>query len=590
MPKTNRRNIRQTPVRKIILSYLKHSHGVKQYMPLQIFLLIVDGVLQSLVPAVLAYVVSQLETNAADFARHKLPWVALASAVACVLFYFVAFWQHYLAAKISTVTAVNFQVNLYNHLQKLGADFYQRTHVGEVTRRMTGDVAQGVTPLYFTFNFIVWPLAVIIPACVAMALMNVKMFLVFLVTMLIFTFISRKVVPLLRSLQREVADEMGHLNAHITEDISVVSLVRAFSRQELVEQEIEKHCNLYLDKALKTAKVSYAFTDILNMFIALLAPLLVLLAGAYYVGEGISVAILVGFFGYWKTASGPIAALVGSIASLFASFSSFDRLQDFFDETPLIADRPNAKGMIFKGRIEFKEVTFRYPIVEGNIVIDHLSFVAAENTSLAIVGESGAGKSTIVQLIMRFYDPIEGQILIDQENINNIKQSCLRQQIGLVPQETILLSGSVRRNMQFAKPQAGDAEIIEALKNAQAWEFLEASHEGLDTVLGERGARLSGGQKQRLSIARVFLKNPPIVIFDEATSALDTITERQIQGTMRKLFQGRTSIIIAHRLSTVVACDKILMLKNGRLIGAGNHQELLHICEPYRNLCAKQQI
>ena len=246
--------------------------------------------------------------------------------------------------------------------------------------------------------------------------------------------------------------------------------------------------------------------------------------------------------------------------------------------------------MVSEGNVAMRDVVFRYPADDSHTVLDHLTLDVPARHSLALVGESGAGKSTIVQLLLRFYDPQQGEILIDGQELCGVTQESLRSQIGFVMQETILLSGSLRENLLLAKPEATTKELIAALKRAAAWEFVKELPQGLDTILGERGARLSGGQKQRLSIARIFLKNPPIVIFDEATSALDTITESQIQQTMRELFTERTVITIAHRLSTVVDCDEIVFLDRGRILARGPHATLLQSCPRYRELCEKQLV
>ncbi|HEX2950660.1 MAG TPA: ABC transporter ATP-binding protein, partial [Armatimonadota bacterium] len=333
------------------------------------------------------------------------------------------------------------------------------------------------------------------------------------------------------------------------------------------------------------------FSDVMNTFLALLAPTSLLLIGAYFVGQGFTVGTLVAAYGYWKTASGPISAILNNITALYTSFASMDRIFEFFRETPSVKDRPGAKPLnITDGKIELHDVTFHYPLDEDTTVLNQLSFTVPAKRSLALVGESGAGKSTISQLLLRFYDPVRGEIAIDGQDLRNVTQESLREQIGFVMQETILLSGTIRENLQFAKPDATTDEMVNALQNAGAWDFVRLLPQGLDTMLGERGARLSTGQKQRLSIARVFLKNPPIVIFDEATSALDAVTEKQIQQSMSRLLHDRTAIIIAHRLSTVIDCDEILFLAGGRIVAHGPHKQLLTICPQYHDLCQKQLI
>ncbi|MBD3319786.1 MAG: ATP-binding cassette domain-containing protein, partial [Chitinivibrionales bacterium] len=285
-----------------------------------------------------------------------------------------------------------------------------------------------------------------------------------------------------------------------------------------------------------------------------------------------------------------IMHLMQQMTLIFGSLASFDRVFEFFKIHPTIKDKPGAKDVDLKGIVEFDRVCFRYPVEGGDDVLKNASFVAEEKKSLAIVGESGAGKSTIISLLLRFYAATMGAIRIDGHDILDLKQNCLREQIGLVMQDTIILSGSVRQNMLLAKPRASDREIYDALEHAEAKKFVEELPEKLDTTLGERGVRLSGGQRQRLAISRIFLKNPPVVVLDEATSSLDTITEKKIQETMKRLFEGRTSIIIAHRLSTIIDCDSIIMLDKGSVLASGTHEKLLKNCPLYRELCSKQQL
>ena len=326
------------------------------------------------------------------------------------------------------------------------------------------------------------------------------------------------------------------------------------------------------------------------MFVNLGAPLGLLFIGALFVGEGITVGALVAAYGYWQRATSPVSMILNNITQFFVSFSSLDRVLEFFEEQPSVADRPNAAALrVTEGRVDMTDLVFSYPVSDmPRPVLRGFTLTIPPRQRVALIGESGAGKSTLVQLLLRLYDPQSGAIHIDGQDLRDVTQESLRLQIGLVMQETILLSGSVRDNLILAKNDANDEEIIAALRNAEAWDFVRELPEGLDTPLGERGARLSGGQRQRLSIARVFLKNPPVVVFDEATSALDTVTEQLIQNSMRRLFDGRTSIIIAHRLSTIVDCDRLVLLEKGRIVGQGTHEELRRTSERYSRMCEGQ--
>jgi ABC-type multidrug transport system fused ATPase/permease subunit len=576
---------------QIVAEYYKHCGSARRLIPLQLFLVFVDAFFQASIPALTGYVIDQLRVDAQAFVRTQLPWLVLGVLVAAVLFYAVAYTQHYLAQRIGNGAGVSFQVGLYNHLQRLGADFYQRNHVGEITSRLTNDINQGVMPLYTQFMATTWAISMVIVSCFWVAMHSIQLLAVFVVVGAVMIVISRTMKTRIQRLNREVRDESGRINARITEDVSANALIRAFAQEQAFSENIRRHSAVFLTKVLRTARLTTLFSDVMNAFLSILAPGALLLVGAFLVGSSITIGALVTAVQGWQKVAGPLSMILNNLNVFYAALASMDRIFEFFHETPLVQDGPGAKPLrVEAGGVALEGVTFHYPGDEGSVVLRDLSLRVPARTSVALVGESGAGKSTITQLMLRFYDPQQGRITIDGQDIRQVTQESLRRQIGFVMQETILLSGSIRDNLLFAKPGASTKEMINALKQAEAWEFVKQLPQGLDTMLGERGARLSGGQKQRLSIARVFLKNPAIVVFDEATSALDTITEKQIQQTMQKLFKDRTAVIIAHRLSTIVDCDTIVLLDQGRIIGSGPHDQLLDTCPRYRELCRKQTI
>ena len=304
-----------------------------------------------------------------------------------------------------------------------------------------------------------------------------------------------------------------------------------------------------------------------------------------------TIGSLVAFWSYWGLVQGPLGFLYGAGPGLASCMASMDRITDFFEEAPLPADRPGAMHFHPKcGKMDFDNISFTYPGGNAKPIFTNLRFSVPCNTSLGIVGPSGAGKSTLVQLALRFYDPQSGSIRIDGMDLREMTQESLRRATGVVLQESLMLSGTIRENLLLGDEVATDTQLWDALELAGAAEFVRNTEDGLNAIVGERGVTLSGGQRQRLSIARVFLKNPPLVIFDEATSALDTATEALIQDSMRKLLQNRTSIIIAHRLSTIIDCDNILMLKDGQALGLAPHADLLKTCPEYADLVSKQRM
>ena len=586
------RHKRTRSVAEIIRAYYTHTEGARWIIVLIAALALLDAAMQAVMPRILGYVIDSANRHTTHFVRHDLPWLLPTVIIGTVVFYIVAFTWHYLNNITSQRIGIRFRLSLYNHLQQLSADFYQRPHVGEITARLTNDINQGVVPLFSQATQLVWALSVPILSCIIMATISIKLLVIFLAVAAAFVVLMRTISPRIRSLNREVMDEAGRMNARMTEDISVNTLIRAFAQENASLHALEQLSDVLYGKVKRSARFTTLFSDIINTFLVWTAPLAILITGALFASKGlITIGAAAAFFAYWKTASGPISFTMGSLTVLYSAFASVDRILDFFGECPLVKNKKHARPLqVTQGEVTLREVTFSYPIGSGEPVLSALSFTAAPQQSLALVGESGAGKSTIVQLILRFYDAGSGAVRIDGQDVRDVAQASLRRQIGMVMQDTILLSGTIRENMLFAKPDASEEEIIAALQHAEAWSFIQEMPDGLDTMLGERGARLSGGQKQRISIARVFLKNPPIVIFDEATSSLDTITEKQIQQTMRRLYQGRTAIIIAHRLSTIIDCDRIIVLDKGCILAEGSHEELYVACPRYREMCEKQEM
>jgi len=572
-------------------AYLDSAGPARRWIPLQGILVVIDGIIQASVPALLGFVTDRLIESPSKFIDEWMVSIVGFAIAITLVFYILAFTHHYLATKISTIVEVRMRLNLYRHLQTLSADFYHRNQVGEITSRLTNDITMGVRPLYGHFYGMLWAFSVFVPSLIGLGLINVPFMLLFLSLVGFWAGFYHLIIPHIRRLNREVGEETGHITANVTEQIAASSLTRAFSNEHRAYRSVDEQSGRFLSKALRTAKVTYLSGDVINTFNCLTAPLLMLCIGALFVGQGMTVGGLVAAFGYWNRASGPISVILGSITQIFSSLASFDRIMDFFQERPSVKDLDGAQPLkVVAGDIVLDNISFTYPAHGCEPAIKGLSLHIPAQSSVALIGSSGAGKSTLSHLILRLFDPQEGAVKIDGQNLRNVTQKSVRSHIGLVMQETIIMSGSVRENMALAKPEAKDDEIIQALQNAEAWGFVQSLPEGLDTMLGERGSRLSGGQKQRLAIARVFLKNPPIVIFDEATSALDTLTEKTIQTSMKRLFQGRTNIIIAHRLSTVIGCDNLVLMEEGSIKDQGHHQELLQRSETYQRMCKGQHL
>jgi len=585
------RNQQQLSIWRMLREYFRRCGPVRPLIPVILVLAVLDALLQAVVPAALGWVTDSLIKDPSSFVRHSLKYLIFGAVAASFVFYLVAYTWHYLVHKGARIVGIQFQLELFDHIQSLSVDFYQRHRVGEITSRLSGDVNNGMIPIFWMVAQSLWSVSMLVISCIGMALFSVPLMVVFVAFVAVFTVLTSSVRRRIRDLNREVRDEEGRMSARMTETISASTLVRAFAQERAMLDALRAHASVLLEKALRATRATTQFGDVLNTFICITAPLAVLLVGAFFVGRGVAVGALVAAYGYWKLANSPVNGILYNLTTMYSSLASMDRILEFFGERPLVADHPDARPLrVHSGEVELRDISFAYPIGRGEAVLHGVSFTVPARGRVALVGESGAGKSTICQLLLRSYDPNAGQVLIDGKDIRTVTQSSLRTQMGFVMQDTVLLSGTVRDNMLFAKPDAADVEIMTALDHAEAWDFVRELPDGLNTELGERGIRLSGGQRQRLSIARVFLKNPPIVVFDEATSSLDTITEKQIQQTMKGLYEGRTAIVIAHRLSTISDSDRIMLLHRGRIEAAGTHEELLVSCLRYREMCRKQSL
>ncbi len=394
----------------------------------------------------------------------------------------------------------------------------------------------------------------------------------------------------LRQLTRNRSQALAEVQGHLHERVQGVPVTRGFALEDHEQKQFDKRNYHYLDRALKftnwNAK-SYAVTHTITD----IAPLLVVALGGYFVIIGnVSLGTLVAFIGYMDRVYQPLRRLINSMTQLTQSHASMDRVFEFMDEEYDIIDSPGAKTLnTVHGDVSFENVSFKYDDEEEE-VLKNINLNIKKGETVALVGMSGGGKSTLVSLIPRFYDVSKGKVKLDGVDIRNYKARSLRNNIGMVLQDNILFSESIAMNIRIGNPQATDEEVVEAAKAANAHDFIMDLPNGYETEVGERGVKLSGGQKQRVAIARVFLKNPPILIFDEATSALDLESEHLIQEALEKLAHNRTTFIVAHRLSTITHADRIVLMNNGMVMEQGTHDELMKKQGYYYDLFQVQEL
>jgi len=563
--------------------------SVKQYMKFvkpykwKIFWTIIVGIIKFgiplLMPLILKYVIDHI-IGAAHLSEgekiNNLLWImGIAFVVFLLLRPPIEYIRQYLAQWVGNKILYDIRDRLFDHIQKLSLKFYSQTKTGEIISRVINDVEQ-------TKNFVItglmniWlDLITILIAIGIMLTMDIGLTIVAIILFPLFGFSVKYFFAKLRRLTRERSQALAEVQGHLHERIQGVPVTRSFALEEYEQEQFQSRNGNFLDKALqhtdwnaKTFAVTNTITD--------LAPLLVIAFAGYQVIMGnVTIGTMVAFVGYMERVYSPLRRLINSSTTLVQAIASIDRVFEFMNEKYDIVDRENAidPGRV-NGAVAFENVSFKYDEEEGTI-LKNIDLNVEKGETIAFVGMSGGGKSTLISLIPRFYDVTGGSIKVDGIDIRDMRARGLRNNIGMVLQDNILFSESIATNIRMGKPEATDEEVIAAAKAANAHDFITGLPNGYDTLVGERGVKLSGGQKQRIAIARVFLKNPPILVFDEATSALDLESEHLIQETMEKLASERTTFIVAHRLATITHADRIVVIENGEIAEIGSHDQLM---------------
>lgn len=502
----------------------------------------------------------------------------------------IEYYRQYFAQHVANKVLFDIRQELFGHLQKLSLKYYANTRAGEVISRVINDVEQ-------TKNFIMiglmnlWlDVATILIAIGIMLAMDVKLTLVSIIALPFFAISVKYFFGRLRDLTRKRSQALAHVQSYLHERVSGISIIKSFALEKHEQKIFDKENGEFLDRALDHTKWNAKSFAVVNT-ITDIAPLLVIGYAGYRVINGdLSVGTMAAFYAYIERLYSPLRRLVNSSTTLTQSIASMDRMFELMDEEYDVQDKRNATILEpVEGRVSFENVDFQYE-KDGNLILDKINFDIKPGETAAFVGMSGGGKSTIVSLLPRFYDVTSGAVKIDDINIKDVTINSLRSQIGIVLQDNILFSDSVKQNILMGRPDATDEEVIAAAKAANAHDFIMALPQGYDTKVGERGVKLSGGQKQRVAIARVFLKNPPILVLDEATSALDLESEALIQDSLERLASDRTTIIIAHRLSTITHADKIFVIDHGKLVEEGTHESLMERKEVYFDLFQIQKL
>jgi ABC-type multidrug transport system fused ATPase/permease subunit len=466
------------------------------------------------------------------------------------------------------------RIALFSHVQRLSHDFFTRHQTGAIASRVVNDISLAQNFVGSALTNVWMDAALLVALIVILTYIHPTMTLISLTLMPIYILALRAMGPRIRHSSQEVQQRLEVLAGELHEKVAGVAIVKGFARESAETKRFAAHSNKLLRRILHSVRFT-ATNEVAVGFVVHTAPVLVVWYGVHQIlNDRLTVGALTQFLLYLGMFYSPLQRLSDLSVVLSNALAAIDRIFEYFDTQPHVAENPKATRLVeCQGRIDFEHVYFGY---DGNTgILKDVTLTIMPGQSVAFVGPSGAGKSTMASLVPRFYDPTAGCIRLDGHDIRELALDSLRANIGIVNQETILFSGTVLENLLLAAPNATQEQILAALEAANALEFVQKLPDGLATEVGERGAVLSGGQKQRLAIARAFLKDPKILILDEATSALDSQSERRIQAATARLLKNRTSIVIAHRLSTVLRADQIVVLQDGHIADIGRHHELL---------------
>lgn len=559
-----------------------YSKFVKPYWKLVVITLIIGMIKFAIpltLPLIMKYVVDSILLAELSLSQKLLHLTYIISG-AFVLFvlvrYPIEYYRQYFAQEITSRILYDIREKLYGHLQKLSLRFFQNNKTGEIISRVINDVEQ-TKSIVETGMMNIWlDIFTLTIALAFMFTLNVKLTLVAIAVLPLYAIAVKKLYKKLKLLTKQRSQSLADVQSYLHERVAGMPVVKSFTLEEYDQNQFGIRNKNFLSRALAVTQWNALTNSIINTLTDI-APLLVIAYGGYKVITGdLTLGTFVAFFGYLDRIYSPLRRLVNSSTLLTQATASLERVIELWSHPYDVEDLPTAKQVpSVRGEIAFTNVWFRYE-EKTDWVLRDINLVISPGRRVALVGMSGGGKSSLISLIPRFYNPGKGTITLDGIDITTLTQRNLRSHIGMVLQDNILFSGTIRENILLGNPSAAEEEMVAAAIAANAHEFILNLPKGYDTEIGEKGVKLSGGQKQRVAIARVFLKNPKILILDEATSALDLESESLIQESLDQLANNRTTIIIAHRLSTITHVDQIIFIKDGEIVEQGTHEELLN--------------
>lgn len=487
-----------------------------------------------------------------------------------IAYYIMTYWGHTFGIRVEA----DIREDLFNHLQELDFEFYDKNRTGKIMNRMTGDLFEITELAHHGPEDLIISMLTLLGALICMFAIQWKLAMIVAVMIPIFLIIVMQNRKSMSYASANLKSNMADINSEIESRISGIKTSMAFANENVDQKRFSKSNYKFKNSKSKFYKAMGKFNASQEFFMGIMPVVVITFGGYLIMQEKMNYIELITFTLFVSTFITPIRKM-SNFAEIFTNGTAgLKRFQEIMEIQPQVHEKSDATNLIVnKGEIEIKNVSFAYNDVSE--VLDNINLKINSGETIAVVGHSGGGKTTLCQLIPRFYDVSDGSILIDGKDVRDVTKSSIRENVGIVQQDVFIFADTIFENIRYGRPNATFEEVVEAAKMAEIYDDILAMPDGFDTYVGERGTKLSGGQKQRVSIARIFLKDPKILILDEATSALDTITEEKIQQSFEKLSRGRTTIVIAHRLSTIRNADRIVVIENGSIAEEGTHEELM---------------
>jgi ABC-type multidrug transport system fused ATPase/permease subunit len=547
---------------------------------------LVAGTAASLAPAPLAK--TAIDSGILKGDRTALDLVVVAFIASALIVWGASYAQTYLVGWVGQRALTDLRLQIFRHLQEMPVGFYERRPAGVLISRMTNDVealdslvTDTVVTLFQASLTLVGSIVILLFLDARLALLTFLIFPVMAIASLAFRIASADAY-------RRTRETISAITAYLQETLSGIRVVRAFAQEPRHRAQFGRLNDINRDANMVTVNLNAAYFPAVEFVSAVATVGILIVGGRQAINGDIEIGVLVGFIAALNGFFDPIGQLSQVYTTYQSGMAALDKIFELLDEQPQLTDAPNAIELPrIRGEIRFEDVSFRYRSEEGTkLALDGVSLTVPPGQTVALVGATGAGKSTFAKLVARFYDPTDGRVLVDGHDLRDVAARSLRSQMGIVPQEAFLFSGTIADNIAFGRPGASDSEIEAAARAVGAWDFLAALPEGAGTEVGERGVQLSAGQRQLVAFARALIADPRILVLDEATSNVDLHTEGRIEAGLRRLLAGRTAIVIAHRLSTIRQAGRIIVLDQGRIVEQGSHDELIAAGGAYAALYA----